>query len=491
MTSYSKWSEAEIKRELARRELARRYYEYYFRYTTEPKGYVMKPFHRVLANKLQSLQEGKIKRLMAFMPPQHGKTTLTTEYFPAWALGRNPDQRLIIGAYSADYAAKLNRAIQRIMIAPQYHRLFPETRLNEKNVATDSHGSFLRNSSVFEIVNHIGSVRTVGRDGGVTGNPADGMIYDDFIKNAEEANSGTLRNKMWEGYQSDFETRMHNNTWVVFTITRWHDDDVAGRLLKRDGETKDGGLWDVVRFEAIKESHYDYDDRQMGEALFPERHGLERLLKIQKDSPMMFEALYQQRPSMKQGNLIKHHYFNKYSLATQLPPGVNHCYIDTATSEADLKNNDPTGILIYRVHDNKIYLIDFIKGMWSMPELIANIKAMHRRYMTDRQSIIWIENKSNGRSTKQILEKETNFSVLLEDPKGKKQERVENELPTMQAGRVYVPNGEIWVNPFIEQCLGFPLMKHDEEVDCLTGAIRTAFKKPHQRRIIGSGDYYK
>lgn len=235
----------------------------------------------------------------------------------------------------------------------------------------------------------------------------------------------------------------------------------------------------MVRLEAIKETEFDYDIRKMGEALFPERHSLERLLKIQAESPTMFTSLYQQRPTQKTGNIIKGHYLKRYALQ-DLPPGVNHMYIDTATSEAELKKNDPTGILIYRFVDNKLYLIDFFKGMWGMPDLIRSIKEIHARYLTDRQSKIFIENKSNGASVQQVLINGTQFSIILETPKGKKEERVELELPTLETGRVLVPESGLWVQPFIEQCMAFPLAAHDEEVDCLTGAIRTAFPKTPQ-----------
>lgn len=481
MKNYSDLSTSEIQRERAIREYSRRYFHSFFSYVTEPKGYVTKQFHKVIASKLQSLYNGEIKRLMLFVPPQHGKTTLSTECFPAWYLGKAPDTRIIVGAYSADYASKLNRNIQRLMTGREYKNIFHESKLNEKNVSTDSHGAYLRNSTIFEIVGYAGSVRTAGRDGGVTGNPADVLIFDDFIKNAEEANSGTLREKMWEGYESDFETRMHNDSRVVFTITRWHEDDVAGRLLKRDGEVKDGGLWDVVRFEAIKETDYEYDEREQGEALFPERHGKERLLKIQRDSPTMFQSLYQQNPTKKEGNIIKEHFFKRYSLA-DLPDGVNHMYIDTATSEQELSNNDPTGILVFRPVNNRIYLIDFIKGMWGANTLTGTIKNVARKYFEDSRSKVVIENKSNGPTIKQILVDNTKLSVILETPKGKKLERVEIELPTLETGRVLIPETGSWVQPFIQQCTGFPKLKHDEEVDCLTGAVRVSFPRQEKKQ---------
>lgn len=157
-------------------------------------------------------------------------------------------------------------------------------------------------------------------------------------------------------------------------------------------------------------------------------------------------------------------------------------YIDTATSEQELSNNDPTGILVFRPVNNRIYLIDFIKGMWGANTLTGTIKNVARKYFEDSRSKVVIENKSNGPTIKQILVDNTKLSVILETPKGKKLERVEIELPTLETGRVLIPETGSWVQPFIQQCTGFPKLKHDEEVDCLTGAVRVSFPRQEKKQ---------
>lgn len=434
--------------------------------------------HTAFASILDQFISGQIKRLMVFAPPQHGKSELSTRRLAAKILGDNPDKRVAVVAYNHDFAAKFNRDIQRIIDDPTYQRIYPETKLYGKNVRVDASGSWLRNSDEFEIVNHKGSLISVGVGGGLTGNQVDIALIDDPYKDAVQANSQAYRSMLEEWWDAVLETRLHNDSQVCITFTRWRHDDIAGKLLEQSKNGTVSHQWTVVRFEAIREmENLPGDPRQPGQALWPEKHSLDKLLNRRAANPLLFEALYQQRPTPRAGNLIKEEYLRPYEYGTVPDSVLSHLYIDTATSENELKNNDPTGMLVYKYWKGGLYLIYFEKGRWSMPELIEKIKRVHGQYLQGRLSKVFIENKSNGRSTKQILSKETNFSVILDNIKGGKIERVENELPTMEAGRVFLPMGDSWVEDFKAHCLGFPLMKHDEEVDCLTGAMRAAFGK--------------
>ncbi len=440
--------------------------------------------HEEYSKVLDSFIAGDIKRLMVFMPPQHGKSELCSRRMPAKILGDFPNKRVAVCAYNHPFAAKFNRDVQRIIDSPEYKELYPETTLSGKNIRSDASGSWLRNSDEFEIVGHRGSLISVGIGGGLTGNKVDVAIVDDPYKDPAQANSEAYRKRLVEWWDQVLETRLNNDGQICLTFTRWRHDDIAGHLL----ELQEAGIttdeWTIVRFQGIKEEgnhatdEYNAveDPRAAGEALWPEEHSADRLLNMKAKNPIAYEALYQQDPTPLGGNIIKDEYLKRY-LLNELPEGVNHAYIDTATSESELKNNDPTGILIYRVYQNKLYLIYFIKGRWSSPELIEKIKWVSEKFLQGRRSKIYIENKSNGRSTKQTLDRGTNLNVILENIKGKKQERLENELSTLESGRVLIPLNEHWSEDFKKQCLGFPLIKHDEEIDCLTGAMRTGLKE--------------
>lgn len=428
--------------------------------------------HSAFCRILDRFIAGEIKRLMVFMPPQHGKSELATRRLAAKILGDYPGKRLAVVAYNHTLAAKFNRDIQRIIDSDEYAKLYPDTRLYGKNIRTVAGGSYLRNSDEFEVVEKGGSLISVGIGGGLTGNKVDVAIVDDPYKDAATANSAAYRAMLEEWWDSVLETRLHNDSQVCLTFTRWRYDDIAQYLLDNSEREEVRHEWHIVRFEAIREhEEVENDPRMPGEALWPERHSLERLQGIRASNPLVFEAMYQQRPTMKGGNKVKDAWLRTY-LPSEIPDSIPvHCYIDTATSKGELKDNDPSGILFFKVWQNSLYLVAFYKGMWGMPELIDNIKRLHAVHC-DRRSRIYIENKSNGPSTQQLLKKSANFAVLLETPKGSKEERLENELPSIEAGRVYLPEGELWVANFKAQLLGFPKMKHDEEVDCLTGAMR-------------------
>ena len=184
-----------------------------------------------------------------------------------------------------------NRDIQRIIDDIPFHEVFPDTILNESNVSTNAKGSYLRNSEIFETVNFRGFVKTVGVGGSLTGTPIDIGIIDDPFKDREEAMSIRIREKVWSWYTDVFETRLHNDSQQLIIMTRWDQDDLAGRILARDQSE-----WEVVSFPAIKEHDNEYDPRDVGDALWPEKHSLERLEKIRETSPFTFNSLYQQSP---------------------------------------------------------------------------------------------------------------------------------------------------------------------------------------------------
>jgi hypothetical protein len=206
--------------------------------------------HKLLCDKLDNFVSGKIKRLLVFMPPQHGKSELVSRRLPAYMLGLNPKLKIVGASYSADLAQSFNRAVQRIIDSEDYHKLFPNTYLNRSNVRNDAKGSYLRNSDMFETVNHKGFYKSVGVGGSLTGTPADIAIIDDPVKDAIEALSPTYRNRTWNWFTDVLLTRLHNDSQILITQTRWHEDDLSGRILSAIGKT--GEQWDILTLPAIK-----------------------------------------------------------------------------------------------------------------------------------------------------------------------------------------------------------------------------------------------
>lgn len=253
--------------------------------------YDMQWFHSCICDKLTAFERGEIKKMMILLPPQHGKSQLGSRLFPAYLLGKNPDRRLGLITYNDTFAQKFSRQVQRYIDNSEFMKLFPGTKLSgSKIVATDS--SFARNLHEFEVVNKKGGMVTVGRGGQITGLPIDFLLIDDLYKNREEATSPTVAEKIWQDYNDVFKTRLHNDSQQLIMNTRWSDNDLAGRLLQEEPDE-----WVIIKFPAIRtEDINNYDIRQEGEALWPGRHSLERILSVKNKNQVTFNSLYQQDP---------------------------------------------------------------------------------------------------------------------------------------------------------------------------------------------------
>ncbi|OJW78430.1 MAG: hypothetical protein BGO59_30990 [Spirosoma sp. 48-14] len=265
----------------------------------------MQWFHRVIAEKLQLVHERKIKKLMIFMPPQHGKTSASTRTFPGWVLGKKPDTKIAVVSYSATIARRFNRDIKRRMSTQAYRQLFPEILLG------DTKNGYTNNNDIVEIVGKDaakeGFIYTVGVGGSLTSVTVDLGIIDDPIKDRKDALSPTIRENIWGWYCDVFETRLHNDSAQILIQTRWHEDDLGGRLLERDGlycESNPTG-WVVVSFPALRTPDInDFDPRPVGAALWPEKHSQAKIEKVKKDNPVTFNALYQQDPKPSPDSLV-------------------------------------------------------------------------------------------------------------------------------------------------------------------------------------------
>ena len=258
------------------------------------------PNHINLLNeKLQEIAFGDTKRLMVFLPPRHGKSMLVSHYFPAWYLGMFPDKRVILTAYEADFAATWGRRARDVL--NEYGNTVFGIEVNNKSSAANR----------WDIKGHSGGMVTAGVGGPITGKGADILIIDDPVKNAEEANSQTYRDKTWEWYQSTAYTRLEPNGSIILIMTRWHEDDLAGRILHQIEQDK-GEHWEIINLPAIAEDH-DILGRNIGEPLWPGRYDLNELERIKYTTgSYWWSALYQQRPQPPEGGLLKRSWIKYY-----------------------------------------------------------------------------------------------------------------------------------------------------------------------------------
>lgn len=235
---------------------------------------------------------------------------------PAFMLGLNPDKKICIGSYAATIARDFNRDVQRIIDTPSYRELFPETYLNGSNVVTMAN-TYLRNSDVLEMVGHKGLLRVVGRGGSLTSKTVDVSILDDVYKDYAEGNSPIVRNAAWKWYTTVVRTRLHNDSQELIVFTRWHDDDLIGRIEK-SGETVidikswddvkniPAGAWVRINFEGLKTGEpTEIDPREPGAALWDRRHSRAKLEGQRALDPVQFQCLYQGNPGSAEGRLYR------------------------------------------------------------------------------------------------------------------------------------------------------------------------------------------
>lgn len=420
-------------------------------------------FHTLIADKCQELYEGKIMKLMIFVPPQHGKSEIVSRRAPAWFFGQDPSLKIAGCSYSADLAEGFSRSIQLTMDSDEYKSLFPGSAIPQRG------GNGLkRNIDYFDTLAG-GFYKAVGVTGGLTGTPVDIAIIDDPVKDKIEAYSQTYRDRVWDWYTDVLLTRLHNNSRQLLIMTRWHDDDLAGRILK-----KEANEWTVLSLPAIKEDNSNPEDpRKVGEALWEARHSLERLRAMEQRSPRTFAALYQQHPSIEGGNIWRKEWFRKISQVAfagiKRSDIVTHFFLDTAYTRDT--GNDPSGILATCRIGNYMYITDAQSVYKNFPDLIRWLPGYLMAHDYTESSTLRIEPKANGLSVIDQLQDETTLNVTqTPPPTDSKEVRANANSAKVECGRVFIVEGE-WNEPFLHQVSQFPAVAHDEFVDITNYAI--------------------
>lgn len=456
---------------LARKELLRRSAQtnldsfILYTYADYKMGWVHKEICETLDQFLLDVQEHKRPRLIICMPPRSGKSEIVSRRFPAYALGKNPDLQIIATSYSADLSSRFNRDVQRIIDDDDYRNVFPDTTLSGKNVHVSSRGSYIRTSDLFEIVNHKGSYRSTGVGGGITGQGADILIIDDPIKDRAEADSITIRKKLWDWYTSTAYTRLSAGGGVIVMCTRWHTDDLIGRLIQRANE-HNGDIFKVINYPAIAET--DEPHRKKGEALHPQRYDLDQLNAIRQTvGAQDWSALYQQRPVPEGGAVFKLEWFNHWNQTT-IPPRFEMVVGSWDMTFKDSTSSDyVVGQIWGRVGVN-LYLIDEVRGQWDFTKTLEMFELMAEKHQNVTRWLI--EDKANGSAIISVLKKHIHGITPI-TPKESKLERAYAITPIIEAGNVFLPESANWLSALEDELVNFPAGAHDDQVDSMTQAL--------------------
>ena len=447
-------------------------------------------FHHRTAKKLdqflQDVVDGKSPRLIIEAPPRSGKSELVSVRFPAYTFGKYPDLTFIATSYAAELASAVNRNVQRVIDSQEYEELFPDTQLNGKNIRTVADGSYLRNSDIFEIVNHQGIYKSAGRGGGITGKGGHILLVDDPLKDAEEAHSDTIREGCWEWFTSTLYTRCAPGGGILIIMTRWHSDDLVGKVL--DKAKKDGEQWEEFRFPAIaEEDEYDEEGnllRHEGEALHPERFDLEALMRIKKAvGEKVWASLYQQRPSAAEGNIFKRDNWKKIRAPKLVSTmsweerknyfrelGITRIIQRWDTALGGKKKDDYTACVTMGVAQSRYYIINVWQEQLQFPDAKDAVIQLYDRWHPN-EVIIEGGGSASGKAIVQVMKRETRIPIKEVPTALDKVLRADLMSPNHESGLVYLFEGEEWVSDFVDHCANFPNTKHDDDVDAFIGAL--------------------
>ena len=417
------------------------------------EGFIEGRHHKIFAEKLQAVADGKIKRLIVNMPPRHTKSEFASYLFPAWLIGKKPDLKIIQTTHTAELAVRFGRKMRNLMDSMEYKDLFPKVTLRADNKSagrweTEEGGEYF----------------AVGTGGAVTGRGADLLIIDDVHSEQDALSPGALE-QAYDWYLSGPRQRLQPGGAIVIVMTRWSTKDLTGKLLsKKAGEYSD--KWEVVEFPAIFP--------ETGNPLWGEFWKKEELLAVKESlSVAHWNAQWMQQPTSEEGAIIKREWWRSWEGET-IPP-VEYIIQSYDTAFLKKESADYSAITTWGIfYPNEdegaaLILMDAKRGRWEFPEL-KKIAAKEYRYW-DPEMVI-IEAKASGlpltHELRQIGIPVVNFSPSRGSDK---HARVNAVAPMFESGQIWAPIHFKFSEEVIDECAAFPFGDHDDFVDSTTQAL--------------------
>jgi len=415
--------------------------------------------HRAIFEALRGLDNDDYDQLMIFMPPRHSKSETVTIRASAYKAIMESDRyrEILIAAYNLSLATKFTRAIRNICWREGV--LAPDQR---------AAGEFRTTDGVI--------VRAAGVQSGIAGKGGDWIVIDDPIRNREDADSSVMREKTWDWYNDDLLTRRGPNAKLVLIQTRWHLDDLAGRIL----DSEDAPNWKVLHLPAIALDN-DPAGREPGEALWPERFPVERLRRTEIDNPRGFMALYQGMPQPAGGAVYLAEWWkgkNRYDPTERWEPVGRVIFWDTAEEDSDSADYT-AGVVLDLMPDYTVRVVDVIRKRVLYPDLLNLIVETAIKHNHDgKLQVVDIEYASSGRQAYQTLDAQApdwlQRILYRKSPKGAKPMRARGVASWCKYGMVKLPyphESVPWLRDFEREIFDFPTAAHDDQVDALSGAL--------------------
>ena len=457
---------------------------------TRPGRWRRQPHLEYLSRRLADAAFGKILRLIVSMPPRHGKSELVSHWFPVWYLDRWPDRNVMLVSYEADFAKTWGRKVRDSIVA---HRAHLRCRISDNASAAHEWQT-----------TEGGGMLSSGGGGSLTGRGADILLVDDPIKNWEEARSATIRENAWNGLVSDAMTRLEPNGVACIVMTRWHEDDVIGRI--QEGKMDGGEPWEELLLRAIAEDENDILGRKPGEALWPSKWTAEILGKKRREvGSYVWAGLYQQRPAPPEGSIFKKAWFgrrvdlcwvsqpredgegedqvayyvlrdeNGTTVRTVLATSCAHFeLVDLAASKKTTADYTVIGMFAMTPW-RELLVVDWHREHLAGPDQPKAIKAMRANW---NPAYVGIEATGYQTTLVDILSAD-GVPVRAIYPDKDKVTRAIPAAALHEAGMVYYLTGAPWFQGIVDECLAFPNGKNDDQVDVVScGALQATAHAP-------------
>ena len=421
--------------------------------------------HLVLGAALEEVESGAISRLQTTMPPRHGKTKLSSHLFPAWFIGRHPEKSIIVATYGEKFAWDHGRAVRDLIESSLYRQVFPRVRLkagsaSQERLETEAGGILF----------------FLGRGSGATGRGADVILLDDPTKDRKEADSPTIREDLWKWYTQVLQTRlMTKKGRIVIIQTRWHEDDLIGRLTDPTNpcySLNEAKKWRVIDFPAIARDK-DVLGRKPGQALWPERFDEEYLDTIRQTDIRGFQALYQGRPTPEEGSFFKAVNLRTYAKMSIMPHRDDLRFYAASDHAVSLEQGrDKTCLMVIGVdqHDQMWVQPDLF---WKQADTSLVVETMVLLMDKYKPLFWWAEKGHISKSIgpflrKRMLEKRVFCSIDEITPVADKQTRAQSVQGRMSMNKIVFPGFAGWWAAAHDELLKFPQGAHDDFVDTLS-----------------------
>lgn len=469
---------------------------------------ILTSHHNLSAAERAKTEEVPVRNLLITMPPRHGKSTYGSIIFPAYFMARKPSRFIMSTSYNSQLATDFGRQVRDLCNEPLTAQAFPDFEMSQDSRAVDQWRTTGGGAAYF-----------IGVGGTTSGRAANLLLFDDPLKSREEAESATQRNKVWNYYISALSTRLQPDIdgippAQIIILTRWHPDDLAGRLMQTDDWNE--GRWLHINFPAIEEKAIQGDIGKIsrsnlpvdhpkylapGEAsklgagqryirktektaLWPERFTLEDLERRQRLNPREFASLYQQTPYIQGGNMIRSHWWRTYP--EDMKPERFSSLIIAADTAFKAKQDSDYSVMMVMGLDSTgdIYIVDVVRERFEFPELKRRMIQMNNQWRGRGLRGIYIEDKASGQSLLQELNRESGVSVIPYKVVNDKVSRLAAVLPLIEGGRVFIPSTANWLDAFHNECQTFPSGTHDDMVDAMTIGLDVLARTP------STGEYY-